>query len=100
MCRSDVGLSTWHWVKDSHLPEGRTMPHVCRKWDSIDDWIKQRKINIYQPGLLVHPTFGGLYLPLGRSLYTNYHGRCLFSVWRVGRQPDIGRRGMIDNLPA
>ncbi len=34
------------------------MPHVCRKWDAIDAWSKERKINLYEPGLLVHPKFG------------------------------------------
>ncbi|KAK5994227.1 Transacylase cctO-like protein [Cladobotryum mycophilum] len=58
MCHGDVGMSTWHWEAGSRMPQGHTTPHVCRNWNAIDSWSKQRKVNIYQPGLLVSPEFG------------------------------------------
>ncbi|EQL03603.1 hypothetical protein OCS_00683 [Ophiocordyceps sinensis CO18] len=58
MCHADVGLSTWHWRPNDSMPHADMMPHTCRAWAAIDDWAKDRRVDMYQPGLLVHPQFG------------------------------------------
>ncbi|KAK2591109.1 hypothetical protein QQS21_011197 [Conoideocrella luteorostrata] len=58
MCHADVGLSTWHWRADDKMPHADMMPHTCRNWNAVDEWAKDRRINMYQAGLLVHPKFG------------------------------------------
>ncbi|KAH8750907.1 hypothetical protein BGZ57DRAFT_119934 [Hyaloscypha finlandica] len=57
-CHGDIGLSTWHWEDNNPMPMGHTLPHVCKSWDKIDIWAKERKVNLYQIGLLVHPELG------------------------------------------
>jgi hypothetical protein len=40
------------------MPHADMMPHTCRNWDAVDVWAKERKVDMYSPGLLVHPKFG------------------------------------------
>lgn len=32
--------------------------HQCKDWGRIEEWMKTRSVDIYTPGLLVHPKFG------------------------------------------
>lgn len=37
-------------------------------WRRIDDWMKERSVDVYTPGLVVHPTLGEFGLSIGRVL--------------------------------
>ena len=37
------------------IDQGR---HQCKDWNRIEEWMKSRTVDIYQPGLLMHPEFG------------------------------------------
>lgn len=32
--------------------------HQCMQWDKINDWMKERSVDVFQPGLVVHPILG------------------------------------------
>ena len=40
------------------LDEGH---HQCTQWDKIDGWMKERSLDVFTPGLIVHPTLGKYY---------------------------------------
>lgn len=40
------------------LDEGH---HQCVQWDKIDSWMKERSLNVFAPGVIVHPTLGKHY---------------------------------------
>lgn len=40
------------------LDEGH---HQCVQWDKIDGWMEERRIDVFAPGLIVHPILGKHY---------------------------------------
>ena len=37
------------------LDEGH---HQCVRWDKIDGWMQERSLDVFAPGMIVHPTLG------------------------------------------
>lgn len=59
MCQADTQIVTMKWGHEQAVPIGNfTNPHQCANWESIDNWAKDRWVDVFQPGLLVHPEFG------------------------------------------
>ncbi|KAJ8125400.1 hypothetical protein O1611_g8239 [Lasiodiplodia mahajangana] len=58
MCHADIGLITFQWSPTSRIPIANATTHQCAKWDKIDQWTKERTVDMMKPGWLVHPTKG------------------------------------------
>lgn len=39
-------------------PGANSTGHQCVNWPKFSDWAGQRTVNIYEPGLMVHPRLG------------------------------------------
>lgn len=63
MCHGDVGMVIYSWQKDRLKPGANGTGHTCVNWDKISQWTKERTVDMYKPGLLVHPQHGesGIY---------------------------------------
>ncbi|TQV94645.1 hypothetical protein IF1G_06656 [Cordyceps javanica] len=55
MCHGDVGLVIYSWQKDLLKPGANGTGHTCVNWDKLAEWTKERTVNMYQPGLIIHP---------------------------------------------
>lgn len=63
MCRADTAIFTYHWNDATRLPNPTWMQmHQCRDWESLEEWLESRRIDIYTPNLLVHPKYGMLHV--------------------------------------
>lgn len=59
MCRADTAIFTYHWNDATRLPNPTWMQkHQCLDWESLEEWLESRRIDIYTPNLLVHPKYG------------------------------------------
>lgn len=62
MCHGDVGMVTYKWNPHSRKPQANATSHQCIDWQSLVDWTEERAVNIFEPGLLIHPTLGMWFL--------------------------------------
>ena len=51
------------------LDEGH---HQCVQWDRIDAWMQERHINVFEPGMIVHPTLGMYDVPVMYHLISRH----------------------------
>ncbi|KAK0121763.1 hypothetical protein ONS95_010049 [Cadophora gregata] len=59
MCKADTALMTYEWLPDFPGPwPNFGIQHECVNWETIDNWSKQRAIDIFDPKYLQHPKFG------------------------------------------
>lgn len=59
MCRADIQVLTYKWVPDGLMPAAnKSSPHKCVDWDKLFQWAKENAVDVFKPGLLVHPTKG------------------------------------------
>ena len=59
MCRGDISLVTFVWSQDQRLPVvDFTRPHECVEFNSLNEWSGKHSVDIFDPGLLYHPTLG------------------------------------------
>ncbi|KAI0016888.1 hypothetical protein F4780DRAFT_757603 [Xylariomycetidae sp. FL0641] len=61
ICHGDVGMVIYSWTPDSIKPGANGTAHQCVDWPKIDHWARDRALDMYSPGLLVHPKFGAVY---------------------------------------
>jgi len=61
MCHGDVGMIPYSWGNNTRKPLAKSTAHQCIDWDSLADWTNERAIDMFKPGLLVHPTMGPVY---------------------------------------
>ncbi|KAH7310929.1 hypothetical protein BKA65DRAFT_542990 [Rhexocercosporidium sp. MPI-PUGE-AT-0058] len=62
MCHGDTSLITFKWGTKQPVPSANwSTPHTCRSWEALDEWSKERHVDVFQPGLVVHPKFGPAY---------------------------------------
>ncbi|KGO69687.1 Protein of unknown function DUF3328 [Penicillium italicum] len=61
MCHGDVGLITFQWSPTSRIPVANATTHECVNWKAIDEWTKERTVDMMKPGWLVHPMYGPAY---------------------------------------
>lgn len=61
MCHPDLSLMTYAWLPDYRGPwpdfEG---VHMCVNWEKMDAWVGERRVDMFEKGLLMHPTFGAI----------------------------------------
>ena len=63
MCRGDTTLITFGWVPNIKLPQPDfTLKHKCVNWDHLMDWARENAINVFEDGMLMHPTMGMILL--------------------------------------
>jgi len=56
MCRGDTSLAVYKWLRegDEWVPTITDIgPHQCVKWENLNEWVKERSVNLSEPGLLV-----------------------------------------------
>jgi hypothetical protein len=59
MCQGDASLMTMKWGTTDPVPLANSNSlHQCINWSALDAWAKSRHVNVYEPGLVVHPTLG------------------------------------------
>ncbi|KAK1834734.1 hypothetical protein QBC39DRAFT_342707 [Podospora conica] len=62
MCQGDASLMTMKWGTTDPVPLANSKsPHQCVDWGALDGWAESRHVNVYEPGLVVHPTLGPAY---------------------------------------
>lgn len=64
------------WGKNQAVPIGNFKnPHECVNWDRIDSWSRERSVDMFAPGMLVHPVLGeNLLLPDFTGIDLNCEG--------------------------
>ena len=56
MCRGDVSLATYSYIKGTKNVTARTWGHhQCIDYDSLMAWVKERAVDIFQEGALMPP---------------------------------------------
>ncbi|PLB39763.1 oxidase ustYa family protein [Aspergillus candidus] len=61
-CNADLTVFPMQWGTETRIPLGIDQgQHQCKDWGRIEEWMKTRSVDIYTPGLLVHPKFGWAY---------------------------------------
>ena len=54
MCKADVSIMTFRWVKELDIPVSSIWSsHECVKWDTVEEWADERRLNLSDPGLLM-----------------------------------------------
>ncbi|KAI0013866.1 hypothetical protein F4779DRAFT_624984 [Xylariaceae sp. FL0662B] len=66
MCHGDIGLITYEWHDDSLIPVANATSHQCVNWQKLDQWTKDRTVDMMKPGWLIHPSKGPAY-PTGKG---------------------------------
>ncbi|ATY59809.1 hypothetical protein A9K55_006355 [Cordyceps militaris] len=61
MCHGDVGLVIYSWQKDVLKPGANGTGHTCVNWEKISQWTRERTVDVYEPGLIIHPQLGPAY---------------------------------------
>ncbi|KAI9043189.1 oxidase ustYa family protein [Aspergillus affinis] len=58
-CNADLTIFPMQWGVGQRIPFGIDQGrHQCKDWNRIDDWMRSRSVDIYEPGLLMHPKLG------------------------------------------
>lgn len=50
--------STFEWNQNEKIPVANATTHQCVNWNKLDEWTKDRSVDMMAPGWLVHPTLG------------------------------------------
>ncbi|CZR59326.1 uncharacterized protein PAC_09218 [Phialocephala subalpina] len=61
MCHGDVGIVPYSWVNDTLKPKAEAISHQCIDFEKLTEWVDERTVDMFEPGLLVHPTLGPVY---------------------------------------
>lgn len=60
-CQGDITLLTMRWGKHQAIPLGNfSAPHECVNWNRLQNWSKERSMDMFAEGVLVHPVYGKL----------------------------------------
>ena len=82
MCHGDIGLITFEWSPTNRIPVANATTHQCVNWNKLDQWTKDRSVDMLKPGWLVHPTLGTWYTYLPS----------------LSQVPNCGNRGLLISL--
>ncbi|KAH7035654.1 uncharacterized protein B0I36DRAFT_240309 [Microdochium trichocladiopsis] len=64
MCQGDPTILTMKWAETGLRPIGNlTSPHECVNWDRLMEWVVPNSRNVFEDGMLVHPTRGSYNTP-------------------------------------
>lgn len=56
MCRGDVSLATYTYLKGTADVTARTWSkHQCVDYDALSAWVRERAIDIFEEGVLTKP---------------------------------------------
>ena len=59
MCQGDTSLLTMRWGKTQAIPLANfSSSHQCVDWDRLDAWAEARSVDVFEPGMLIHPVYG------------------------------------------
>lgn len=63
MCHGDIAVVTYDWLPDDREPMPRwEIEHECVDWSKLNSWALDRRVSIFQEGMIVHPELGPSYL--------------------------------------
>lgn len=61
VCRADTSITTFRWL-ESEVEKGVVkaspkmgMQHECMNWDTLQEWIEPRRLDLYDPSVLGEP---------------------------------------------
>jgi hypothetical protein len=58
-CNADTTLIPYYWGPNQGSPLATDKAkHQCVAWQPLEHWAAERSFDAFEPGLLVHPTFG------------------------------------------
>lgn len=61
MCRGDTSPITFFWQDDTLLPKTDFQTdHQCVNWEKLDEWVMERTVDVFAPGILTHPILGNV----------------------------------------
>ncbi|KAF6229662.1 hypothetical protein HO173_011308 [Letharia columbiana] len=61
-CNADLSILPMQWGATTRVPIGLDEGHhQCVQWDKIDNWMKERSLDVFAPGVIVHPILGEAY---------------------------------------
>lgn len=61
-CNADLSILPMQWGPTTRTPIGLDGGHhQCVQWEKIDSWMKERSLDVFAPGVIVHPTLGEAY---------------------------------------
>ncbi|KAI8632404.1 hypothetical protein F5Y19DRAFT_492239 [Xylariaceae sp. FL1651] len=67
-CRGDISVATYLWDQRQAFPIANfTSLHECVNWDALHAWAHGRQVDVFEPGLLIHPTLGPAYASLNTN---------------------------------
>lgn len=58
ICKGDISVTAFRWLKQVDLVEPRTkegVPHQCVDWEKLSSWARARSVNLFDPNLLARP---------------------------------------------
>ena len=59
MCQGDTSMVTMLWGDLQEIPLANlTGRHECVDWSRVQTWMRERHVDAFAPGVLVHPQFG------------------------------------------
>ncbi|KAH6605291.1 hypothetical protein Trco_006998 [Trichoderma cornu-damae] len=61
ICHGDVGLITFGWLDGYRIPVANETSRQCVNWAKLENWVKDRAVDMMKPGWLIHPTMGPAY---------------------------------------
>ena len=54
MCKADVSIMTFRWVDAIDIPVSSLWSsHECVKWETVEEWANDRRLNLSESGLMV-----------------------------------------------
>lgn len=58
MCKADISMVTYDWLDNHRRPfPNFNVQHECRRFEAIDAWASERRLNIFDNSSLRHPEF-------------------------------------------
>lgn len=54
MCHADPSLTSFRWLPGNppHLTAVAVGWHKCVNWESLLEWVRSRRVKIFQPGVV------------------------------------------------
>jgi hypothetical protein len=61
MCRADTSIIPFEFRDVTRLPSPKfENVHQCVNWNKFTDWLDTRVVDVFAPGMVIHPKYGTL----------------------------------------
>lgn len=59
MCRADTAIFPYHWSDLNRVPNPTwEQEHQCIDWSKLEEFLDERKLDLHEPNVLLHPKYG------------------------------------------